>query len=241
MAREMNRFFTCFVGIAFGAMCVVPVGAVTITKAAPVAEQESSAASGASSLVPTVLGLVGGIQQLTAQQKELDAQCVPSNQEITFVNNIMKEWAKTGAMSAEDVKRRLGRSPCTSTSYNTQVMLYASTGQMDICYDTFNDGGMIWDGYPKVGYATYCEDGALQCSNKKTMSDISEIVNKTKFELGKKMENAAKCKGTAEFISQYLQIHIVCKEVEENKSPVLVLSKYLDISELMYTFNQNYV
>lgn len=76
---------------------------------------------------------------------------------------------------------------------------------------------------------------------KKTMSDISEIVNKTKFELGKKMENAAKCKGTAEFISQYLQIHIVCKEVEENKSPVLVLSKYLDISELMYTFNQNYV
>ena len=181
MAREMNRFFTCFVGIAFGAMCVVPVGAVTITKAAPVAEQESSAASGASSLVPTVLGLVGGIQQLTAQQKELDAQCVPSNQEITFVNNIMKEWAKAGAMSAEDVKRRLGRSPCTSTSYNTQVMLYASTGQMDICYDTFNDGGMIWDGYPKVGYATYCEDGALQCSNKKTMSDIYEIFNLIDF------------------------------------------------------------
>lgn len=159
----------------------MPAMAITITKAASVTPQETSSSSAGSSLIPTVLKLVSGVQQLNAQQKALTAECVPSAQEITFVDNTMKEWAKTGAMSAEDVKRRLGRSPCTSTSYNTQVMLYASTGQMDICYDTFNDGGMIWDGYPKVGYATYCEDGALHCSNKKTMSDIYEIFNLIDF------------------------------------------------------------
>ena len=75
----------------------------------------------------------------------------------------------------------------------------------------------------------------------KTMPEISEIAEKTKRELGKRLAEAANRPEAEDFMTRYLQIHIVCKEVGDGENPVVVLSKYLDISELMYTFNQNYV
>lgn len=75
----------------------------------------------------------------------------------------------------------------------------------------------------------------------KPMSEISEIVEKTKCELGKKLAEAANRAEAEGFISRYLQVHIVGREVEDGENPVVVLDKYLNISELMYTFNQNYI
>lgn len=75
----------------------------------------------------------------------------------------------------------------------------------------------------------------------KTMPEISEIAEKTKRELGKRLAEAANRPEAEDFMTRYLQIHIVCREVGDDENPVVVLSKYLDISELMYTFNQNYV
>lgn len=73
------------------------------------------------------------------------------------------------------------------------------------------------------------------------MPEISEIAEKTKRELGKRLAEAANRAEAEDFMSRYLQIHIVCREVGDDENPVVALSKYLDISELMYTFNQNYV
>lgn len=176
----------CFVSFAVGATLGAPVSAVTITKAAPVASQDTSTVESSASLVPTVLGLVSGIQQLKAQQAALTAECIPSTQEINFVNNTIKEWAKTGSMSAEEVRQRLGRRPCTVASggYRQNILTSAGTEMSDICYDYFagsGNDGMVWAGYPMVGTATYCEDGSLNCTDKKTASDIYEIFNLIDF------------------------------------------------------------
>ncbi len=92
-----------------GLMCCAPMmsahAAVAVKKAAPVATQESAGTAGAASLIPTVLGLVSGVQALNAQQQALTAECIPTTAELNFVNTTMQEWAKTGAATADDVQR----------------------------------------------------------------------------------------------------------------------------------------
>ena len=87
----------------------MPAMAITITKAASVTPQETSSSSAGSSLIPTVLKLVSGVQQLNAQQKALTAECVPSAQEITFVDNTMKEWAKRSLCPSQCPKGTVGQ------------------------------------------------------------------------------------------------------------------------------------
>ncbi len=163
------------------------MAAISIKKAAPVATQSTSMVDNTSSLVGTVLGLVGGIQQLNAQQKALTAECIPSAQEITFVDNTIKEWAKTGATTADEIEKTLRRSRCNVPSgYEAAVQVAAGTDGAKICYNYWSgDGntGMVWENFPKVGKATYCTDGSLSCSdkNKKTVSDIYDIFNLVDF------------------------------------------------------------
>ena len=176
--------------IAFVAMipCMtinVAMGAITVKKAAPVATQAASSTSTTASLVPAVLGLVSNVQELNAKQKELTDNCIPSNAEIAFVDNTMKEWAKTGVMSADEVQKQLKRAPCGSMNqYESSIKVSAATGVDNICYNVFEgvgNTGMVWEGYPKVGIAKYCDDGTDNCKNKKTKSDIYDIFNLIDF------------------------------------------------------------
>lgn len=159
--------------------------AITIKKAAPVATQEASTSSTTASLVPTVIGLISGVQQISAKQKELTADCVPTTQEISFVDNMMKEWAKTGAMSADEVEKKLGKRCDSATGgYEASVKISAVMDTDDICYDYFgssSDKGMVWYEYPKVSLVKYCEDGTNNCSDKKTASNIYDIFNLIDF------------------------------------------------------------
>ena len=163
----------------------VAMGAVTIKKAAPVATQAASTSANTGSLVPTVLTLVSNVQQLNAKQNDMMLECIPSSAEITFVDNIVKEWAKTGAMSASDVQKKLNRKPCSGGSgYAFDIKYNAATGLDDVCYDNFvgtGNEGMVWYGFPKVGKTEYCDDGSDNCKNKKTASDIYEIFDLVDF------------------------------------------------------------
>lgn len=179
------RFFYC----AMACLMAVPAtAAVAIKKAAPVATQSTSMADNTGSLVGTVLGLVSGVQELNKQQRALTAECIPSSQEITFVNNTIKEWAKTGASTADEIKKTLRRDRCNIATggYEAAVKVAAGTDGAKICYDYWageGNDGMVWENFPKVGKATYCTDGSLSCSekNKKTVSDIYEIFNLVDF------------------------------------------------------------
>lgn len=178
----MKKTLTILFCLSICAFGVSDATAITIKKAAPVATQEASASSATASLVPTVLNLISGVQQISAKQKELTAECIPTTQEVNFVDNMMKEWAKTGAMSAEEVEKKLGKRCDSATGgYQASVEIAAMMDTDDICYDYFSDEGMVWYQYPKVGVVKYCEDGTTSCSEKKTVSNIYDIFNLIDF------------------------------------------------------------
>lgn len=167
-----------------GALCGVADAAVSVKKAAPVATKESSKTDASASLVGSVLGLVSSVQALNAQQKALTEDCIPTSAEINFVDKTIKEWAMTGAMSADDI--RLGNAKkCDNITGSYRLSAErAETTELDegICYDTFTDSGNVWYGYPKVGLAEFCPGGDLTCKNKKKVSNIYEIFNLVDFE-----------------------------------------------------------
>ncbi len=180
----MNKKLLFFVG----GLCMVAMptmAAVSIKKAAPVVAQQVDKMDSATSLVGTAMALVAGVKDLNAKVNALSAECEPTSAEINFVNDIIKEWAKTGAASAEDVQRSLKRKACPVSSgvggYQASVKIAMGTGKVsDLCYDTFRgDGndGMVWENFPRVGVATYCDDDTNTCGvkNQKKMSDIYEI------------------------------------------------------------------
>ena len=185
--REMKKYFAFFVAFVSCMAANGAMAAVNIKKAAPVATQESSMTSTASSLVPTVLGLVSDVQALSAKQRELDAECIPSSAEIEFVNNAMKEWAKTGAVTATEIARKLNQTPCPGGScYEADVRYNAGTDSSVIRYDNFAskaDENMVWYQFPRASKATYCPDGSITCSSKeqKTVSNIYEIFDLIDF------------------------------------------------------------
>lgn len=182
----MKKFLRLFLCITLIASVSDAFAAVTVKKAAPVTSQSSSTPATTASLAGTVLNLVSSVQQLSAKQKALSAECVPSSQEITFVNNTMKEWAKVGEMTAEDAQKRLNRRPCSIArgGYAQAVRIAAGTDAADICYDYFAGDGnadMVWEGFPMASTATYCSDGSLSCKNPVDVSDIYEIFNLIDF------------------------------------------------------------
>ncbi len=181
------------IGFFIAVLCVAPIAsanaAVTIKKASPVASSESAGSSGgAASLVPTVVGLVSGIIEMNAKQNALTAECIPSTTEMNFVDNTMKEWAKSGAMTADSFKGTLGREKCQNgpDCYRMDVQAVGSSG-MGIHYNYFSGAGntnMVWDGFPKTGIGTYCKNGMVTgCSGNDiaTMSDTYDLFNQIGF------------------------------------------------------------
>ena len=183
----MKKNLALFVITVLCATTNVAVGAVAIKKAAPVATQESSTTSTTGSLVPSVLTLVSDVQALNAKQRGLDTECTPSSAEIEFVNNTIKEWAKTGAATWEDVARKLNKTPCPGgVGYEAAVRYSAGTDLSITCYDNFDsesDANMVWHFFPKASKATYCPDGSYSCSSKeqKTVSNVYEIFDLVDF------------------------------------------------------------
>lgn len=185
MKKNLLLFIGCLLAVHNTA------SAVTIKKAAPVVKQETSAQNIGANLLPTVMGLVSGIQALNQQQKTLTAECIPSSQEINFVNNTIKEWAKTGASTAKEIEGKMnGMEPCDAASggYEESVRIAADTEDNEmICYDWFDDSsdkGTVWHKFPKAVSTYYCTDGSESgCSekNRKQVSNIYDVFNLIDF------------------------------------------------------------
>lgn len=186
MKKNLALFVALFVCMAVSAA----TAAVAIKKAAPVATQESATSSTTGSLVPSVLSLVSNVQELSAKQRDLDVECTPSSAEIEFVNNTVKEWAKTGSVTASEVSRKLNKSGCPGgVGYEAAVRYSAGTEMNNICYDNFaskSDEQMVWYEFPKASKATYCPDGSPTCSDKekKTVTNIYDIFDLIDFGAG---------------------------------------------------------
>ena len=184
MKKHLLFFITCM----FMTTTMSAMGAVTIKKASSVSKQQAAPKmESATSLVSTAINLVSGIKALNQQVNALSAECEPTSAEINFVNTTIKEWAKTGTSSVDEVRTSLGRMPCDNPNggYQQSVKLAAMIDNSPICFDSFSEKGdqnTIWYGYPRVGTAKYCDDGTDTCTkNQKSASDIYDIFNLIDF------------------------------------------------------------
>lgn len=182
----MKKFLSIFSAVVIA--CPGGAAAVTIKKAVPVAPKTTSVAESTGSLVPSVLGLVSTIKTLDAKVKALTAECIPSAAEIAFVNNTVKEWAKTGASTADEAEKALGMKRCKTATGGYAQAIEINAGESDdlICTDWFGgagNAGMVWENFPMAAKATYCADGSFECGNsqKKTVSNIYDVFNLIDF------------------------------------------------------------
>ncbi len=170
----------------FGCVCACTVitpafSAVAIKKAAPVATSKSAGVSSAMGTVSTVLDLVGTIKDARQRQQEISAECYPTSQELNFVNNMVKEWAKSGAKGRKEVFAALNVEPCSTVGEYAERIKYQTDSRDSICFDTFNEPGEVWHGYPHADAVQFCSDGSSSCSNKKYQSNIYDIFRQIDF------------------------------------------------------------
>ena len=156
--------------------------AITVKKAEPVAAKPSGGTDGAASLVPSVLGLVSNVIDMNAKQKALSEDCIPTSQEMTFVETTMKEWAKTGQTTAKELQTKLNRTPCPYADNGFESDVFANKGAPGLkpCFNHFAGPGndyMVWRDFPKPGKGTYCKSGAPTCTggDQITVSDTYDL------------------------------------------------------------------
>lgn len=213
----MRKNFAFFIALM---MCVAGLSAMAadfqVKKASNVKKQETTGIESVTSgsLLPGVIGLVSNVSALNKQQKELAAECVPTATEINWVNNMVKEYAKVGAVSAEKMLSSVagtGRKCETANgeTYATDLKVTATTNSIDTCTELFDGAGdkdMIWQDYPKVAYGSYCADGMPNCASSKLKyrTNMYKVFGAIDFTLvdytndeatmfGKMMEKAEKC------------------------------------------------
>lgn len=215
----MKKFGT-FVSFSLVVLiCATAFGAANVLmpkKADSVVKRDASTSTTATgaSLLPTAANLVLSVIQLNQQQKALTAECEPTSREITFVNNMIKEWANAGGRNPFSASRAV-RACSANESYATTVR-YAGTSigvdNSTICWDTFTESearNAVWSGYPKASVAEYCSDGSDNLSmcgknsrkkvtNMWTLFDLIDFENKdyTQGEASQAaalLEKATKC------------------------------------------------
>lgn len=177
-----------------GILCIAhnsAMGAVSIKKASSVSTQKTSGISDAASLLPTVISLVEGVKQIKKSTKELTAECIPSSSEITFVNKLVKEWAKTGAATAEEAASAIKMRRCESPTggYESSLRIMADTNEHDVlCFDWFGGSGdinQVWYQFPMAVSTYYCTDGSITgCGedSRKYASNIYDVLNLVDFD-----------------------------------------------------------
>lgn len=182
----MNKKILLFVGLISMAFTGA-VDAVTIKKAASVETKKTDVKAMTGGVAPTVMGVINTVKQIKDKQATLTAECKPSSQDIENVNKILKEWAKAGRASADEVQQKLGMRRCSSPSGGYEVSVQLAAGEEDgmpICYDYFNEENAVWHLFPVATMAYYCTDGSVSgCSdkNRKDVTNMYDILNLVDF------------------------------------------------------------
>ena len=156
-----------------------------VKKSSSVKKQEKSGLESitSGSLLPGVIGMVSNVSALTKQQKELAAECVPTSSEISWVNEMVKEYAKVGEETADEMLSRLKMTKCGPGERYDKSVEVSRPANLEPCTDVFEDKDTIWNGYPMAAVASYCADGMEVCSGskKKTESNMYAIFGAISF------------------------------------------------------------
>jgi len=187
----MKRLLSIFIVALFVAPSIA-LGAVSVKKAASVKTQETKPADSATSLLPSVIGVVGNVKNLNAQQQQLTADCVATSDEIRIVNDLVKEWAKIGETDAESAATGLGQL-CTPNGdvdvytrseeglFDSFMNTYAENNEK--CYERFtgpSNKEMVWFKFPRVSSAKVCD--VNNPKNCKSVSNLYDVFAKIPFD-----------------------------------------------------------
>ena len=175
-------FFVVMPCASWGAVSVKGTG---VKKAAPIATKAANKMDAATSLLPTVVGLVGSVTMLSKQQQQLTADCVPTASEIQLVDDLVKEWAKTGLATATTA-RGVSAVACynggnksedfktnNETGYETFINEHDKSESCVETFSTQNSLNTIWQGFPKVSSGKKCD--GTDTKNCKYVSNIYDI------------------------------------------------------------------
>lgn len=196
----MKKIITlCVMATVAGAACCA-FGATKVLvpkKADSVAKRDASTSTTnlGASLLPTAVNLATNVIALNQQQKALAAECEPTSREVTFVNNMVKEWAIAGAVNPLS-GGRAGLRACdyegSGETYESSVSGAGVGINIDtstVCYDTFSvtdARGAVWAGFPKAAVVKYCSEGgsvSMCGKNKiKTMTNMWTIFDMIDFD-----------------------------------------------------------
>ena len=178
----MNKILAFFIAFAvvvpYASWGAVNVKSSGVKKAAPVATKQADKLESATSLLPTVINLVSGLQNLNQQQQQLTADCAPTSSELQLVNDLVKEWAKTGVTTAS-VARGTGATACngidnlTETNESGYENFINDHDANETCIETFSNStsqGTIWYGFPKASSGK-----KYDINNKKNYKNVSNI------------------------------------------------------------------
>ena len=183
----MKKIIFIFVAVicTTSAFCAVNVKTTGVKKAAPVATKSADKLESVTSLLPTVIGLVSNAKALNAQQQQLTADCAPTASEIETVNNLVKEWAKTGSVTATGAADGLGEY-CGPSKADNASGYYANWMEIadknDACYESFSskaDEDAIWQYFPKASKGEICDQ--INGKNCKSVSNIYDVFAKIPF------------------------------------------------------------
>ena len=179
--ERMKKFIAIFVMVVCAVHCAsgaaVSVKNAGVKKAAPVATKQADKMDTATSLLPAVIGLVSNVRALNTQQQQLTADCIPTSSEVQLVNDLVKEYAKTGMVTASSFAPG-GMSKCEG-SFNDAMYSRESN---DLCYEVFDskaDEGMIWKDFPKASNADITDD--FDSKNKKNVNNVYDIFLRIPF------------------------------------------------------------
>ncbi|MCL2017902.1 MAG: hypothetical protein FWG80_03985 [Alphaproteobacteria bacterium] len=157
---------------------------ITIKKADSVQPQKKEAGGllDGNSLIPTAITLATGIISMNQQMKALEGDCIPTQAEINWVSNMIKEQAKAG----KDFSRILNNIPACRTHEEYRDLAYQQKNSRSGkgCYELWNskaDENMIWHNAPKASMGKICKSGSsgtyTGCASKdeETVSNIYDI------------------------------------------------------------------
>jgi hypothetical protein len=101
------------------------------------------------------LGLVANVMATNAHLAALSASCRPSSSEVTWVNNMVREYAKAGGPRPTDITL------CGAAGESGAFKLFVEGDSgKSLCYEIFagtSHAGMIWAGYPMASEACRCK------------------------------------------------------------------------------------
>ena len=211
LTREMKKHIAFLISLV---VCMGGFAAMAadfqVKKASSVKKQEKSGLESiaSNSLVPGVVGLISNVTALTKQQKELAAECMPSSTELSWVNSMVREYAKIGEITAESMFTKIDQAKCVGETYSYSVSVVGNSGEKP-CADYNKEQDVIWAGYPEASTGTYCADGSLDMklcpsSKKKQVSNVYAVFGAINFSqedftedeinmYSKMMEKADKC------------------------------------------------